>query len=52
MTPISPTETRRFRLAGTGHEIDVDVRQRHVATVLLYDGALVFHLFELTRETT
>lgn len=43
------TVQRRFRLAGTGHQIAPfsDARDwRHVGTFQLRDGALVFHLFE------
>lgn len=50
--PDAPVERRRFRLAGTGHAVTTDVRRRHVGTVLLHDGALVFHLFELEGLAT
>lgn len=43
--PEAPTVLRRFRLAGTGHPIEGDVR--HVSTLVQHGGALVFHLFEL-----
>lgn len=42
-------ETRVFRLAGTGHEIDNASSLSYIDTVLLSDGALVFHLFEILR---
>lgn len=46
--PKAPTETRRFRLAGTGHAIDIPPeRLVYVATVQFHGGALVFHLFEV-----
>lgn len=42
------TETRRFRMAGTGHELAFDVMNpRFMNTVLLQGGSLVFHFFEL-----
>lgn len=44
--PTAPTELRAFRFAGTGHPLDQSVG-RHVGTVKLSDGALIFHLFEL-----
>ncbi len=42
--PKAVLETRRFRLAGTGHDIDYPVS--YVGSFQLYDGQLVFHLFE------
>lgn len=40
--PHQPLEKRRFRVAGTGHPIDVDVDP--VGTVM--DGRFVWHIFE------
>ena len=37
---------RAFRIFGTGHRIDVPVR-KHVASFLMHDGSLVWHLFEV-----
>lgn len=43
-----PTISRRVRMAGTGHQIKEPAESlRHVSTVLLSDGALVFHFFEV-----
>lgn len=51
-------QPRRFRLAGTGHKLDVvdpsynpspDNCGRYVGTFQLDGGALVFHLFEVTE---
>ncbi len=39
-------ETRRFRLAGTGHPIS-DENLRYIGTFQLNGGTLVFHLFEI-----
>lgn len=40
--------SRRFRLAGTGHPINVDLeRLNYIGTCVLMNGALVFHLFEI-----
>ena len=39
-------EERHFRLVGTGHLIE-DGNLVHIASFLMHDGALVFHVFEL-----
>jgi hypothetical protein len=41
---------RRFRWVGTGHPMGDDP-MRHVGTVQLEGGVLVFHLFELLPAT-
>lgn len=46
LDPSQATEPRRFRLAGTGHPITEELLI-FIGTVLLHDGALVFHLFEV-----
>ena len=38
---------RRFRLRGTGHEVDLD--SKYVGSFMLRGGAIVFHLFEVDR---
>ena len=47
---VDPTETeiekRLFRIAGTGHPIHDDVVDGFIGTIQLYDGKLVFHVFE------
>jgi len=49
--PQQEKETRRFRLAGTGHPIDVPVdKLHHVGSYLTTWGQLVFHLFEILSE--
>lgn len=45
--PDEPTETRSFRLAGTGHPLADGVDYRHVGTFQMEWGALVFHLLEV-----
>lgn len=50
--PGAATEIRQFRLAGTGHPIDTQQPLRHVGTVLLRGGSLVFHLFEMTIDAS
>lgn len=40
-------EKRHFYIFGTGHEINHDVNQLHyIGPFQIYDGDLVFHLFE------
>lgn len=41
----APMETRRFQIAGTGHEVKGG---EHVASFILHDGFHVFHVFEQT----
>ena len=45
--PEAPKETRRFRLAGTGHPMPADEKRRFIGTVLSRNGSFVFHLFEI-----
>lgn len=44
--PEKKRETKRFRLAGTGHLIKEE-NLKYIGTFQLYEGELVFHLFEL-----
>lgn len=46
--PTMPLEPRRFVVAGTGQMLPV-YRGRHLGTVLLAGGALVFHVYEDLR---
>lgn len=46
--PAQPIEQRKFRLAGTGHDIS-DESVRYVGTGHLMGGAPVFHLFEVLQ---
>lgn len=46
--PQKQKETRRFRLAGTGHPINFQIESlSHVGSYLTAGGQLVFHLFEI-----
>ena len=45
--PSFAPEPRTFRMVGTGHEFDGN--GKHVGTFQLASGALVFHLFEMSR---
>ena len=38
---------RKFRLAGTGHELGDDLE--HITTIQTSDGTLVWHIFEIIR---
>lgn len=42
-------ETRHFRIAGTGHEIEKEITNQldYINTFQLRGGSLVFHLFEI-----
>lgn len=46
--PDHPLELRRFRLFGTGHPIDMELKQlnKYIGTFQLLDGRFVGHLFE------
>jgi len=47
--PDAPTETRAFRLVGTGHPIryDVGIDYIYIGTFQLQRGSFVGHLFEV-----
>jgi hypothetical protein len=40
------TAPRKFRLAGTGHELGSE-RREYIGSALFSGGALVFHLYEI-----
>ena len=45
--PGQPTETRSFRIFGTGHEIDIEIpHHRYIGTFQMLDGQFIGHLFE------
>jgi len=46
----APIQRRRFRLAGTGHPISDPDALTYIGTFQLYEGALVYHLFEYARR--
>ena len=49
--PQQKKEVRRFRLAGTGHPIDIPAdKLSHVGSYLTAGGQLVFHLFEILGD--
>ena len=43
--PSATVESRRFRIVGTGHEINDEDTLSYIGTVMCLQG-LVFHLFE------
>ncbi len=46
--PEAPTQIRKFRWAGTGHEIsEAPENLRHVSTFFMQGELLVFHIFEI-----
>lgn len=48
--PGAAKETRRFRLAGTGHALSCPEELRFIGTFQMHGGSLVFHLFERVVE--
>lgn len=51
--PTLPTVERRFLMAGTGHPLPDIVaagQARHLGTVQLDSGRLIFHVFEVPQE--
>jgi hypothetical protein len=51
VNPIKPKETRRFRLAGTGHDIKPQDTKKYIGTFQQHVGTFAYHLFELDRES-
>lgn len=47
VNPTLEVETRTFRIAGTGHSIVDEIIDDYIGTFQLYDGQLVFHVFEI-----
>jgi hypothetical protein len=48
--PDAKKETRYFGVAGTGHPIDDNFAGKFIGTVQMYQGALVFHVFEVLKN--
>lgn len=46
VNPGAPLQSRTFRIAGTGHPVTEAVA--YISTVQLFDGSVVFHVFEVT----
>lgn len=42
----APKEIRKFRFAGTGHPLEENVG-RHIGSCQMFEGKLVWHLFEM-----
>ena len=51
LDPEASKATRRFLVVGTGHTITIPETKKldYLGTFQLYDGRLVFHLFEYDR---
>lgn len=47
--PTAEVEIRRFRMAGTGHSLDET--GRHIGTIQMAGGDLIFHFFELEAKS-
>jgi len=45
----APTEIRKFRIYGTGHEMDINEDVVYIGSVQMLGGALVWHVFEVQR---
>lgn len=51
--PIKPSVKRHFRVYGTGHNISYNIlKENYIGTFQMYQGQLVFHLFELQTHKT
>jgi len=46
--PEQPIESRKFRIAGTGHEIKGKALE-YIGTCQMMNGTLVWHLFEIKQ---
>ncbi len=46
VSPAAKKITRKFRIAGTGHEI-TGPSSTHLGTAVMYNGQLVLHVFEM-----
>lgn len=46
--PKADKEHRVFEIVGTGNPMEINEERQYVATYQLMQGALVFHVFELT----
>ena len=47
VNPGNEIEIRHFNIYGTGHEIDSEVSKQYIGTYKLFNGDLVFHVFEI-----
>jgi hypothetical protein len=48
VNPGNPVEHRRFRITGTGHEIEGE-KGHYWGTFQLYEGRIVLHVFEVEQ---
>jgi len=46
VNPEAEKEKRSFVAFGTGHQIPDDLNLKFIGTAMIYDGSLVFHVFE------
>lgn len=49
--PEEKLEQRFFRIYGTGHDINYDmgISMKYIGTYQLFDGSLIFHVFEVLQ---
>lgn len=53
VNPDAPMEKRKFRFAGTGHQIIENPDSLiHQGTFKLHGDDLIFHIFEIKEQTT
>lgn len=45
--PNSSLEERKFSIIGTDHNIDMDLVKKFIGTAQVFQGKLVWHLFEM-----
>lgn len=51
VNPEAPVEKRQFRMAGTGHPIELVESLSFIDTFQLEGGSLIFHVFEIPLTT-
>lgn len=51
VNPDNSLETRKFKIYGTGHNIDSSInKDNYIGTYQLHRGNLIFHVFETAKE--
>lgn len=48
--PSEPTRKREIHIYGTGHEMTSEVEYKHISTVVMSQGFLVWHVFEVLGD--
>lgn len=47
--PEQHMEKREIRVIGTGHQVYDDEKLRHLGTTQMFDGTLIWHIFEVIK---